>query len=303
MYERAFFFQGDSLLLPLDADLSQAVLGVPLDRAEDYDTAEIFEIPELENPNVVIRVVSIPPQEPCENCKAIPVRQVLTMFATGTIAGDPADLSALIRAFHIVQWRHTSRFCGTCGTENCDASVNTAAEDIKHLLATPFPYPPPPMPQTVQPSPYRVCPNCGRQEYPRICPAIIVIITDEQDRILLAHNKRFKDGVYSHIAGFNEAGESLEETVVREVREEVNIEIKDIEYVKSQPWPFPNSLMIGFRARYASGAVCPDGEEITDARWFTKDNLRQGLPELPGEGSLSRWLINEWLNAPFAVSP
>ena len=288
MYDRAFFFQGDSLLLPLDADIPQLVMGVPLERAEDYGTAEIFEIPETENPCVIIRVVSIPPQEVCENCKAIPVRQLLTMFATGEIAGNPADLSALLRAFHIAQWRQTSRFCGTCGTENCDAAV----EAVENLPATPFPYPSPQIPQAIaQPTPHRVCPNCGRVEYPRICPAIIVMITDDNDRILLAHNKKFRTGVYSHISGFNEAGESLEETVVREVREEVNIDIKDIEYVKSQPWPFPNSLMIGYRAKYAGGTLNPDGEEIEDAQWFTKDSL----PEIPAQGSLSRWLIDQWL--------
>jgi len=84
----------------------------------------------------------------------------------------------------------------------------------------------------------------------------------------------------------------LESTVVREIREEVSIEVSDITYVKSQPWPFPSSLMIGFKARYLSGTVKPDGDEIEDAAWFTKDNL----PELPAEGSLSRYLINSWLS-------
>jgi NAD+ diphosphatase len=98
--------------------------------------------------------------------------------------------------------------------------------------------------------------------------------------------------LYSLISGFNEAGESLEETVVREIYEEINIDVKDIVYVKSQAWPFPNSLMLGFKARYSSGTIISDGIEITDARWFTKDNL----PELPGEGSISRFLINCWLN-------
>jgi NAD+ diphosphatase len=128
-------------------------------------------------------------------------------------------------------------------------------------------------------------------EFPRICPAVIVLITDSENRILLAHNKRFKTKVYSHISGFNEAGESLEETVIREIREEINIEVKDIEYIKSQPWPFPNSLMVGFKARYSSGIIKCDGDEIVDAQWFTKNNL----PQLPTEGSLSRYLINCWL--------
>jgi NAD+ diphosphatase len=98
--------------------------------------------------------------------------------------------------------------------------------------------------------------------------------------------------VYSLISGFNEAGETLESTLVREIREEVNIEVRDAAYVKSQPWPFPNSLMLGFKARFLSGTVKPDGDEIEDAAWFSPDNL----PELPAEGSLSRFLINSWLS-------
>jgi NAD+ diphosphatase len=132
---------------------------------------------------------------------------------------------------------------------------------------------------------------CGRHEFPRISPAVIVAITDDENRILLAHNKNFRAGVYSLIAGFNEAGESLEATVAREIREEVNIEVADIAYIKSQPWPFPNSVMLGFSARYSSGTLRPDGVEIEDARWFTRDNR----PTLPGGGSLSRELINRWL--------
>jgi len=173
------------------------------------------------------------------------------------------DLGEILRACHIAQWRRDSRFCGTCGALNTDAPSQV----------------------------HRVCPSCGRLEFPRICPAVITLITDDENRILLAHNKRFKAGVYSHISGFTEAGEMLEETVAREIREEVNIEVKNIEYIKSQPWPFPNSLMVGFRARFSSGTIKPDGEEIEDAKWFTKD----ALPELPGNGSLSRFLINDWL--------
>ena len=208
--------------------------------------------------------------------KSITVRQILLMLST-----TDSDLSCLenhvsksnfgdvLRAYHITQWREESRFCGTCGTNNTDVNLPETSE-FSH----------------------RLCPNCGRLEFPRICPAIIVIITDDENRILLAHNKKFKPGLYSHIAGFNEAGETLEETVMREISEEINIKVKDIEYIKSQPWPFPNSLMLGFKARYSSGTILCDGDEIEDAKWFTKDNL----PILPGEGSLSRFLINDWLN-------
>ena len=169
----------------------------------------------------------------------------------------------IFRAFHIAQWRRDSAFCGRCGAKNGDDGVELA----------------------------RVCPACGRQEFPRISPAIIVLITDDEDRALLAHNSRFSSGVYSLIAGFNEAGEGLEETVAREVREEVGVEIRDIRYAASQPWPFPHSLMVGFTAKYAGGDISADGAEISDARWFDRDHL----PDIPGRGSVARRLIEQWL--------
>jgi NAD+ diphosphatase len=165
-----------------------------------------------------------------------------------------------------MQWLRESVFCGSCGGRNTDAPGEFA----------------------------RLCPACGRLEYPRISPAVIVLILDDEGRLLLAHNKKFSSGIYSLIAGFNEAGENLEDTVAREIREEVGLEVRDICYAASQPWPFPNSLMIGFKARYAGGTIRPDGEEIIDARWFSRDEL----PAIPSRGSLSRHLIDLWLNSP-----
>ena len=259
MSESAFFFQGDQLLLPVD--FSDTHTDIPFELAKDFDNPDIF--------NEGLPVVSILPETVLpENWKAIPVRQIMTMMSVkGSCPGR------ILRACHIAQWRRDSCFCGRCGAKNQDVP---AAPGNTH----------------------RRCTECGKTEFPRICPAVIVVITDDENRILLAHNKRFKTGVYSHISGFNEAGETLEETVVREIREEVNIKVCDIVYVKSQPWPFPNSLMVGFKARYSSGTIQPDGDEIEDAKWFTKDNLlrQPRQPELPGEGSLSRFLINHWLN-------
>jgi NAD+ diphosphatase len=120
---------------------------------------------------------------------------------------------------------------------------------------------------------------------------VIVIIINEKDEALLAHNKKFVAKIYSLIAGFNEPGESLEMTVAREIKEEVNIDVTDIRYICSQPWPFPNSVMLGFSARYAGGEMKPDRIEIEDAQWFPKDKL----PELPGHGTVSRYLIGLWL--------
>jgi NAD+ diphosphatase len=119
---------------------------------------------------------------------------------------------------------------------------------------------------------------------------VITIIINDKDEALLAHNKKFSQGMYSLIAGFNEAGESLEDTVAREILEEVGIEVRDIRYITSQPWPFPNSLMLGFTCRHAGCGIRPDGIEIEDARWFNRDNL----PPLPGHGSVSRYLIELW---------
>jgi len=269
--KKAFFFQESNLLLPADFPDSRVGEYLSLELAGEFNNPDIFEIPSLADPaasgEILINAVSVSPGNTLSaNWKSVPVRQILSMFSIEggekTVSGKP--VSDILRACHIAQWRRDSRFCGTCGAKNSDARGQT----------------------------HRQCSQCGRLEFPRICPASIVIITDDENRILLAHNKRFKAGVYSLISGYNEAGESLEETVAREVREEVNIEVKDIEYVKSQPWPFPNSLMVGYKARFAGGVLKPDGEEIEDAGWFAKDNL----PALPGEGSLARVLINNWLN-------
>ena len=260
MDKRAFFFQGDALLLPADFSGSRIDSGLSLDLAHNFTNPEIFEIPAInENTPFMYNAVSILPETVIpDNWKKYPIRQLLANYVT-----EKGKIDRIIRACHIAQWRFDSRFCGTCGAKNDFISADT------HCL----------------------CPECGRMEFPRICPAVIVIITDNKDRILLAHNKRFKSKVYSHISGFNEAGETLEETVAREVREEINIEVCNITYVRSQAWPFPNSLMLGFQARYLSGTIKPDGVEIEDAAWFERDNL----PELPGLGSLSRVLIDSWL--------
>lgn len=137
----------------------------------------------------------------------------------------------------------------------------------------------------------KVCSKCSKPYYPVISPAIIVAVTKD-DRILLARNLRhvsFKR--YSILAGFVEPGESLEETVQREVEEEVNIKVKNIKYYASQSWPFPHSLMLGFTAEYNSGEIRVDGVEIGEADWFSADNL----PEIPPHGSISRILIDNFV--------
>jgi NAD+ diphosphatase len=166
------------------------------------------------------------------------------------------------RAVQIVAWDRTHRFCGRCG-------------------------------QPTEPAPderARRCPGCGLAVHPRLAPAVIVLVEHPDGRVLLARNQNFPEAFYSCLAGFVEPGETLEETVRREVREEVGIEVRDLLYFGSQPWPFPHSLMIGFTAQFESGELRPDGQEIAEAAWFSSTEL----PRLPGEMSIARALIEAW---------
>jgi NAD+ diphosphatase len=262
-----YVFQGDKLLV--SNDVPDARLDQPLDFdaiAAIPDSSLIpFTVPSINNTlPPLISIVDIAPETPLPtSLRALPMRQALSLLTGETSVDGKGFTGRLLRAYHVAQWRRTSVFCGTCGSRNTDALDELA----------------------------RLCPACGRREYPRISPAIITLIINDHDQVLLAHNKHFTNGVYSLIAGFNEAGENLEATIVREVREEVAIEVKDIRYITSQPWPFPNSLMLGFTARHAGGAIRVDNVEIEDAGWFS----RNALPKLPDYGSVSRFLINQWL--------
>ncbi|MBM3677026.1 MAG: NAD(+) diphosphatase [Actinobacteria bacterium] len=166
------------------------------------------------------------------------------------------------RAVQIAEWHETHRFCGRCGLPTEDAPGERAKR----------------------------CPGCGLHAYPRVAPAVIVRVT-RGDRILLARGTRFPEAIYSILAGFVDPGESLEECVVREVREEVGIELRDVRYWASQPWPFPHSLMLGFTAEHAAGEIVIDEAELVDAQWFSVDDL----PTLPGGISIARRLIDDWL--------
>ena len=170
------------------------------------------------------------------------------------------------RAFQVVEWDRTHRFCGRCG----GATVHHERDRA------------------------RQCPGCGLVSYPRVSPAVIVLVS-RGDRFLLARNASFPGKRYSILAGFVEAGETLEAAVVREIREEVGIEVRDVTYFGSQPWPFPHSLMVGFTAQHASGEIAIDGEEIVDAGWYGTDP--EQLPELPNRISISRRIIDSFLNA------
>ncbi|HEV7507169.1 MAG TPA: NAD(+) diphosphatase [Thermoanaerobaculia bacterium] len=166
------------------------------------------------------------------------------------------------RAVQLVEWDRNHQYCGRCAT--------------------------PTQRQTGELS--RVCPQCGLHHFPRISPAVIVRI-ERGDEILLARSPHFAPGVYSTIAGFVEPGESLEETVLREVKEEVGVTVTNLRYFGSQPWPFPNSLMVGFVADYESGELVLQPGEIEDAGWFTVNTL----PSLPSPLSIARALIDDFI--------
>ena len=165
------------------------------------------------------------------------------------------------RAAQIVAWDRDHQFCGRCGT---------ATEPVPGERG-------------------RRCPRCGLTAFPRLSPAVIVLI-ERGDQILLARGHQFQPGFYGIIAGFVEPGESLEEAVSREVREEVGIEIADIRYFGSQPWPYPHALMVGFTARHAGGEIRLDERELAEAGWFGIDNL----PRIPQKLSIARRLIDAW---------
>jgi len=162
-------------------------------------------------------------------------------------------------AGQLILWDRNHRFCGRCG----QSTRNKRDERAK------------------------VCPECGLVNHPRLSPAVIVAVVRD-DRLLLAHSQRFPGEFYSVLAGFVEPGETLEACVKREIREEVNIQVKNIRYFGSQPWPFPDSLMIGFTAEYAGGEIRENPSEITDASWFSVDNL----PQIPSKISIARQLID-----------
>ncbi|MCX7668750.1 MAG: NAD(+) diphosphatase [Anaerolineae bacterium] len=171
------------------------------------------------------------------------------------------------RAIQLLAWDRTHRFCGQCGA---------ATEVVAHERA-------------------RRCPRCGLSFYPRLSPAIIIAVVRDDEtgrRLLMVHNHRFPAGRYSVIAGYVEPGETLEECARREVFEETGIQIKNIRYFGSQPWPFPNSLMIAFTAEYAGGELAVGADEIGDAGWFPAE----ALPGLPPKMSIARRLI-DWFAA------
>jgi NAD+ diphosphatase len=182
------------------------------------------------------------------------------------LSADDANLVAHARA--LVLWHGMQKFCGSCGSlSRAEAGGNS-----------------------------RVCLNddCGTRIFPRVDPAIIVIVEND-DRCLLGRQQNWPEGRYSTIAGFVEPGESLEDAVRREVFEETNIRVAGVQYHSSQPWPFPSSLMLGFKAYASSSDIRLNDGELEDAQWFTRKELRSGFPKLPYRVSIARRLVDQWL--------
>ncbi len=172
----------------------------------------------------------------------------------------PDPLLALAgRASQVVEWDRTHRYCGACATPTRDKEGERAKE----------------------------CPACGLVAYPRVSPAMMCLVTRGRE-MLLARSHRFAQPIYSALAGFVEAGESIEDCVHREVREEVGLDVGEPVYFDSQPWPFPHSLMIAYTAEYVGGEIRLEDEEIAEARWFSPDDL----PALPSPVSIARRLID-----------
>lgn len=183
---------------------------------------------------------------------------------------DRVSGGLVMHALGLDNWHRTHPCCARCGAET----------------------------DVVQGGHSRRCPVCRAQHFPRTDPAVIMLVTDADDRALLCHSPAWPEGRWSTLAGFVEPGESLEDAVRREVAEESAVVVGEVEYAASQPWPFPSSLMLGFYGRAETTEIQVDGDEVTAARWFERDELsalgRTGEVVVPAGVSISRWLIEGW---------
>jgi len=171
-----------------------------------------------------------------------------------------AHLRAAVYGHQIVRWSRKNKYCGACGAETEGSLPNVLVKR---------------------------CPSCSEEYYPKISPSVIVAVVDK-DRILLAQHRRVTNGMPTVLAGFVDPGETLEECIHRELREEAGIEVNNIRYYGSQPWPFPDSLMIGFIADYAGGELKADRNEILELKWFRAGEI----PDWPDKVSIARSLID-----------
>jgi len=188
---------------------------------------------------------------------------------------DAADAPLFAAALSLVRWHSRHSYCANCGHQT----------------------------DTVRGGWSRSCPNCGAEHFPRVDPVAIMLI-EHEGRLLLGRQPHYPEHRYSALAGFIEVGESIENAVAREVKEEVGIDVGDVHYVASQPWPFPSSLMIGCHAQALNGDLTIDRNVLEDARCFTRDEVRQSLSggcsapfQAPPPSAIARTLLEDWLNA------
>ncbi len=186
------------------------------------------------------------------------------------VGGALSDLESglLVTLVALGNWHASHRYCPRCGAQT----------------------------EVIQAGWSRRCPVDGSQHFPRTDPAVIVLLHDGGDRALLGRQPTWPKGRYSTIAGFVEAGESAEQAVHREVREETGVLVDDVIYRASQPWPFPQSLMLGYEARVVGGEVGAGDDELEEVRWFDRDELQNDIATLPPNASIAHWLITGWLN-------
>ena len=228
-------------------------------------------------------IVAIPAEDgPVPDDEVGDVRLVPLRSAIGVLGASPdggAELELAETAVAMIEWHERQAFCGRCGSA-------TEPHDGGWV---------------------RRCVAQAHEHYPRTDPAVIVAITDEEDRLLLAHVAYHSAGRYSHLAGYVEPGESLEQAAHREVAEEASLRLEGLEYVGSQPWPLPASIMLAFRARAKAAELRVDGTEVTDAAWFTREGLvaalASGTVQLAAPGTIARALLHEWFGGdPAAVA-
>jgi NAD+ diphosphatase len=215
----------------------------------------------------------VPPGAPERPEHTVPGTRWASLREVGTLLDDTGAglFTATVAMGH---WHAGQSFCSRCGARTVVVLAGWARE----------------------------CPDCGAEHYPRTDGAVIMAITDGRDRLLLGRQLRWPEKRYSCLAGFVEPGESLEAAVRREVFEEAGVVVGAVEYRGSQPWPFPASLMLGFRARAVSTEITVDGEELTDARWWTREELALDVATgellLPPPVSIARRLVEDWFGGP-----
>ncbi|MBF0558237.1 MAG: NAD(+) diphosphatase [Nitrospirae bacterium] len=249
----SFIFQGDKLLVKTeDGDVH-----VPLSPDMAGLNEHVIRRQDVGTING-INVCAIEVDDQTADSNGMAFRELRTL--PGVL--DERLFAAASRALQILNWEKTHQYCGRCGS---------ATEPKAGELA-------------------RVCPQCSLIIYPEVSPAIIVAVIRGHE-ILLARSHRFQTPFYSVLAGFVEPGETFEDTVRREVKEETGIQVGNIRYFGSQSWPFPNSFMVGFVCDYECGEIAIDESEIADAGWFTADNL----PSLPRNGTIARRLIDDYI--------